>query len=223
MVARLSRLQSACIRNKNLERSGSACYSSFYSKKDFPMNAASENPVTPVALLRFELTAAEGTHLIDVLVNTDVLAPALENAKAFDALTAQLCTRLNIEFRNEMDQRNLIGLPLYNGHPLRGRWIGGSPVGLEHTQPAPNWSFEDRVKQALSDPTRFPILQGDISKLEAAAPGAEDYRRERKSLAFHEDLVSHAMEAQFGVSSISAITVLQIKTGLDLALDGMSC
>ena len=167
-------------------------------------------------LFRFEVQAEEGTHVVDAFVNTASLANAIKDPKSFDKMTQALCDGFGLEFRDALDRRTLIGLPLVQGHPLSGRWTCSSPMGMEGTQPVPAWEFVARVNQALVNPELFPLLQGDITSPEDMGNDQE------RPVAEYCAKVREVMEAQFGKEAVVKVEVQQVQTWIDQALGGMS-
>ena len=168
-------------------------------------------------LLRFQVEAEEGTHILDAWVDDDAMTLALGSAQHFDRMLEELCEGLGMEFRDGMDRRNLTGLPVGSGHPLRGQWIGGCPMGMEGTQPVPTWNFAERVKVARTNPHLFPVVEGEIAvQRDAQGNGI------RTPLAQYQARVKEAMAGQFGTDAVLRMDTHKIRTYLDDPLDGMS-
>lgn len=86
---------------------------------------------------------------------------AISSPKALMKLAERICEAHGVEFRDELDQPLLLGLP--NLGPLEGRWVAGSPMGMEFTTPAPAWCFGERLELALASPYEFALLEGDLT------------------------------------------------------------
>ena len=123
------------------------------------MNTPAQNTTLPL-VLRF----AFDRHIIDVNIDPNdlIVQEAIRSPKALTKLAERICEARGVEFRDELDQPVLRGLP--NLGKLRGRWMAGSPMGMEYTIPAPAWCFEERLAFAIENPMEFALLEGDLGE-----------------------------------------------------------
>lgn len=123
------------------------------------MKTHTENSPLPL-VLRFGFDR----FIVDVQVDPthEKVQQAISSPKALMKLAECICETHGREFRDGLDQPLLRGLP--NLGPLDGRWVAGSPMGMEHTIPAPGWCFDERLSLAKTNPHEFALLEGDMSK-----------------------------------------------------------
>lgn len=163
-------------------------------------------PAADYATLRFELETREGTFLVDAQVSSALLAARITTPDQLRDFTTDLLKVLDLPERDFMDRPILSGLPLINSHPLSGRWVCSSPMGMEFSAAPPAWCFSERLELALSRPEEFPLFQGPVP---------------RSSVADFENELSAVLFGILGPQAVLATKSQKIQTCLDEAL-GMS-
>lgn len=190
-------------------------------------NATSTTPATAntdTCLLRFEANLDEGTVVVTATVRAEALRNYTKSPRKAEKLGSALCKALGVPDRNAYDQRSLHVLPLFSDSPFYGRWIAGSPMGMENMQPPAGWLFEERLEHMRNHSDQLAFLQGEVSFANVDdEDNEEDQEPTRREEPTSEELsayVEQAIIAVLGANALVNVEGLAVKTDLDLAMDG---
>ena len=185
--------------------------------------SADTSTVSPdTCLLRFEANLDEGTVVVTATVRAWALQDYTKSAKKAEKLGEALCKAMGVPDRNAYDQRSLHVLPLFSDSPFYGRWVAGSPMGMESMQPPAGWLFEERLDHMRNHSDQLAFLQGEVSFANVDQEEDEDLPpRDDPTSEELCALVGQSIITVLGANALVSVEALGVKTDLDHAMDGI--
>ena len=170
-------------------------------------------------IVSFEIETGQGNFAFDAHVDAQALAGVVKTPKDLQKFGAQLCEKFGVDERDGYDRPRFKGLPFTargvgGNHPFEGRWIAGSPVGMENTTPPPAWNFADRLALVNDQPDTYPLIQGEIAV------------KNCKTQKIAKDLITAALEDVLGAVVVKNIDAHKISSPFDNLFgdyDGATC